>query len=598
MMRLKIIIAIFLITWTILISRVYFITVKSSERYEKLAEKNTIKKESIIPVRGIIYDRNREPLAVNKLGFSIEVSPHLSYKRKEPILDEILKNIVKELDGFTFEDLKKRYKKLDSPYSFENVEVIPFIPYQEFVKHYTKMSLHENLFIKPTTLRHYPNGNVASHILGYVSKADKYNRDIPQETRIIGTIGKAGLEKYYNKELEGELGFREYQVTAYNEEIAEISRKEASNNQDLVLNLDVKVQRLIHEMFSDSKFGAAIVMDAETGGIIAAGSFPEYNINKFVTGISSKEWKKMIEDFNHPFINKLVNSLYPPGSVIKPTVSLKFLESNHIDKHTKFECTGDYEFGNRNFRCWKKDGHGHVDMRESVRESCDIYYYKGSYKVGIDQIAEKLRSFGFGEQTGIDLPNEFLGIVPDKEWKLERYGKRWFIGETFITSIGQGSFLTSPMQIAKNTALLATGKMPKPSVAHKIKGKEVIPEFEEPFSESDKRHIDFIRKSMADVTNTPFGTATKYIDTPIIIAGKTGTAQVIGIPQGEKERMKESELEFYHRSHAWLTTYAPANDPKYVVTVLVEHGGHGGHAAGPIVSRIYQKMYELGYFKK
>lgn len=596
MIRLKLLVIVFSLTWVVILGRVYFITIKSNERYAKLAENNTIKKEPIIPVRGIIYDRNNEPLAINKLGFSIELSPHLSYIKGEEILDETINFIVQELQGFDFAELKERYKKLDSPYNHENVDIIPFINYEDFTEHYTKMSLKEHLHIRPTTLRHYPNGKIASHILGYVSNADKYDRDIPRETRIIGAIGKTGLEKFYNKELEGTLGEREYQVTAYNEEITELSRTEASTNQDLILHLDIRLQRFIHEMFGEQKSGAVIVMDATNGGIIAAGSYPEYDINKFVTGISPKEWKEMIEDFNHPFINKISNSLYPPGSIIKPNVALEFLEHPSIDRFTTFDCSGNFEFGNRNFRCWKLSGHGKVNLRKSLRESCDIYYYKGSQRVGINSIADKLKAFGFGRKTGIDLPNEFIGIVPSKEWKLEKFGKTWFTGETFITAIGQGSFLASPIQVARNMSLLATGKLPRPSFAKKIGSQDILPKYEEPFSKSDIANISHVRKALTDVLNAPYGTASTYIDAPILVAGKTGTAQVVSIPQDEKKRMKESELEFYHRSHAWLTTYAPANNPKYVVIALIEHGGHGGSAAGPIIGQIYQKMFELGYF--
>lgn len=598
MIRLKTLLAIFIIVWGVLLGRVYYLTIKSHERYEKLARKNTIKEEAILPVRGAIYDTKQTPLAINKLGFSISLPPHLLHKSKLKDLNSSIDFIVKELDGFSKEELLKKYKQLDSPYNHDDVEIIPFVDYNDFVHHYTKMNLHNIIKIKPTTLRHYPFGNIASHIIGYVSKADKYDRDIPRESRIVGILGKTGLEKYYNKNLEGELGYRRYQVTAYNEEINELKRTEASKNQDLELFLDIRIQSLIHELFGKKLSGAAIVMNANTGAIIAMGSFPEYDINKFVTGISSQEWSVMREDFNHPFINKAVNSMYPPGSVIKQTVALSFLESPHIDRFTNFECTGGFEFGGRNFRCWRNSGHKKVSLRKSLRESCDIYYYKGSQKVGINAISEKMTKCGLGQKTGIDLPNEFIGIVPNKEWKMEKYGKTWFMGETFITSIGQGSMLVTPIQMARNTALIATSKMPQPMIAKKIGSRLTKANIEKPLTSSDHKNIQYIRRALIDVTNVPSGTAGQHIDAPILVAGKTGTAQVVSIPQDEKVRMKEHELEYYHRSHAWMTTYAPANDPKYVVTVLVEHGGHGGTEAGPIVSAIYHKMYKLGYFKE
>lgn len=590
-MKLNFLLAIFITVWMVLIGRIYLISIESNDLYTELAQRNTIKTEPLIPIRGIIYDRNGVPLAVNRLGFSISLTPHLSYKSREEILNFYLDLIVSSIEGLKKEDLLAEYMKQDSPYNHEFVNVVQFVPYEQMLPQYTKLSQHDNIKIDPTTLRHYPYGVIGSHVLGYVAKS---NATTGTE-KIIGYEGKAGIEAYYNEELQGKLGERVFQVTAKNEEIAEISRVEPSKNQDLILNIDIRLQELLHEIFQGLE-GVAIVMDARDGSILAAGSFPEYDINKFVTGISSDEWKELIENLHHPFLNKMINSLYPPGSVIKQTVGLAFLESPLIDENLQFHCDGSYIFGNRNFRCWKTTGHGNTDIRKAIRESCDIYFYKGSYQVGINDIATKLTNFGFGVKTGVDLPNEFLGIVPDKDWKLKRYGKSWFVGETFITSIGQGSFLATPMQIARNTAVIATEKLSAPTFASKIGSRIITPDVNDSiFSPSDKKNIEVIRDGMIDVTSTPYGTASRYLNVPILIAGKTGTAQVVGMAQEEKTRIKETEMEYYKRSHAYLTTYAPFKDPKYVVTVLVEHGGHGGSAAGPIVTEIYNKMIELGY---
>ena len=591
MMRLKFLLVIFFTVWIVLIGRIYLISIQSNERYAELAQKNTIKSEPLVPIRGMIYDRNGVPLAVNRLGFSISLIPHLSYKNRRDVLDYYLDMIVGSIPGLDRAQLLEEYLKQDSPYYHDFVEVVQFVPYEEMLPHFTRLSQHDNIHIAPTTLRHYPYGTIASHVLGYVAKSNATEG----VENIIGVEGKAGIEAFYNEELQGVLGERTYQVTAKNEEIAEISRINPSSNQDLRLNIDIRVQELLSRLFKGTE-GVAVVMDTEDGSILAAGSYPEYDINKFVTGISSQEWKDLIEDLHHPFLNKMVNSLYPPGSVIKQTVSLAFMESPLVDEDTDFYCGGSWEFGGRNFRCWKNTGHGDTDLRTAIRESCDIYFYKGSYQVGINEIAAKLGAYGFGVKTGVDLPNEFIGIVPDKDWKLKRYGKTWFIGETFITSIGQGSFLSTPMQVARNTALIATGKMPEPRFANRIGNQRILPRIDESvMTPSDQRHIDSIRQAMLDVSNTPFGTASRYLQLPILVGAKTGTAQVVGISQEEKARIKESEMEYYKRSHAWLTSYAPAENPRYVVTVLVEHGGHGGSAAGPIATEIYNKLIELGY---
>ena len=310
----------------------------------------------------------------------------------------------------------------------------------------------------------------------------------------------------------------------------------------------------------------------------------------FVDGISIKDWNIIRNDFNHPFTNKLINGKYPPGSVIKMGVALSFLENGIKPSFTVYD-SGSIKLGERYFRCWKEKGHGKVGFRKAIRESCDDFFYKGSLKVGINKISKNLSKYGIGEETGIDLDNEHFGTNPNKAWKQKKYKQPWYVGETVITSIGQGQMLVTPMQIARYTSFLATGKLPKPHLTkmNYEKPKEV---------KHNIKHLKIIRKGMYDVTNHIKGTATNYVkNSKIKIAGKTGTAQVVSIPQSEKVRMKESELEYYHRSHAWLTTYGPYKDPKYVVTVLVEHGGHGGSAAGDIISKIYNKLYEMKYIK-
>ena len=330
-------------------------------------------------------------------------------------------------------------------------------------------------------------------------------------------------------------------------------------------------------------------MNANNGEVLASASFPEFDNNIFVRGISVKEWNEMRNDFNHPFTNKIINGLYPPGSVIKMGVALSFLE-NGIPDDFSVNCSGSLTIGNRNFRCWKSTGHGSVNFRKAIAESCDDFFYKGSLKIGINKISHTLDKLGFGEQTGIDQINEFSGVNPNKEWKEKKYNQPGYVGETVITSIGQGNVLVTPIQIARYTSYVATGKLPKP---HFYKAN-----YEEP-KELDipSKYLDIMRKGMYDVSYSPKGTANKHINSKITIASKTGTAQVVSIPQSEKVRMKESELQYYERSHAWITTYGPFENPQYVVTIIEEHGGHGGEAAGDVASKIYDKLQELGYIK-
>lgn len=590
MKRLNLILIFIFIVLLTLLARVYFLSIKSNTYYEELSKRNYIKKIFEVPTRGIISDRNGKALAMNTLGFSINVEPHLrSYKNKHK-LDSIIALINEHFPKYAKKDLLKKYKKLDSSYKHDFVKLVDYIPYNEFFSKYTLFNSLETIEIKSEVKRVYPYKKVASHIVGYVGKASKKEVERNPFSKYSGIIGKNGLEKYYNEKLQGKLGTKEIKVNALNKELEVLSEKKPSVNNNVETAIDIELQSYVQELFGKES-GAVVVMDAKNGEVLTAASFPEFDNNIFVDGISVKEWDALRNDFNHPFTNKLVNGLYPPGSVIKMGVALSFLENNIKSNYTVYD-TGSLPLGKRNFRCWKQKGHGKVGFRKAIRESCDDFFYKGSLKIGINNISKTLEKYGIGQKTGIDQINEYFGTNPNKAWKQNKYKQPWYIGETVITSIGQGQMLVTPVQIARYTAFLATGKLPKPHFA-KANYEEPIP------VEVNKKHMKIIRQGMYDVVNDKKGTAYYHMRaSKVEIAGKTGTAQVVTIPQSEKKRMKESELEYFKRSHAWLTTYGPYKDPQYVVTIIVEHGGHGGSAGGKIASKIFNKLKELGYIKK
>ncbi|MBL0686495.1 MAG: penicillin-binding protein 2 [Sulfurospirillum sp.] len=595
-MRIKFLIFGFLLFWLVLLVRIYYISIKSNTYYEEIAKRNAIRVEYLAPFRGSILDINGKPLSVNRLGFSIGIKPQLSSSKKREILENEIDFLVKNIDGLDKEKLKKLYTRRDSSYSHEFVKVVDFISYNKIMKKFSKLSLRDNLSINIASRRHYPYEYLASHVIGYVAKANHKDEQNNPIAKLTGFIGKTGIEKYYNSVLEGQRGEKLTKVTAFNEELEEIDKKLPTSS-DIKLNLDLELQQYITKIF-DKKSGVIIVMNAKNGKILAAGSFPEYNLNSFVDGISHSKWRNLSNDFNHPFTNKLINGLYPPGSVIKMGVGLSFFETGLITPNTNFYCGGSIELGERDFRCWKNKGHSKTNFRKAIRESCDVYFYKGSLKVGIDKITPVLKNLGFARKTGVDLPHEFIGSVPGKSWKMQKYQKPWYQGETLNTSIGQGYFLVTPLQIAKHTALLATGYSVTPHFIHSIEGLNVDYGKKDILTLTQKKHLPLIRSAMREVVSHPRGTGHRNIKTKVDIAGKTGTAQVVGIPQDEKIRMKEHELEYYRRSHAWFTTYGPYKDPQYVVTVMVEHGGHGGSAAGAIVSKIYDKLLEMKYIKQ
>ncbi|MDX4027502.1 penicillin-binding protein 2 [Aliarcobacter skirrowii] len=584
--RLNIVFIIITTLSLMILARVYFLSIKSNTYYEELSKNNYIKKSYQLPVRGIIEDRNNTLIALNLIGFSINIKPHMSANRYKAELDETLENIIKYLPNYNKEELYKTYIRNDSPYNHDFIKIIDFVDYDDMLAKFTYLESNQNIKVELSSKRHYPFNELATHIIGYVGKATKEEAQDNEVARLGTMIGKSGIEKYYNEKLQGQIGYKEVKVNAYNKELEIISQRDPSIDNNVQLTIDIELQKFLQKEF-EGKSGAVVIMNSENGEILAASSFPEYNSNIFVKGISQAEWDVLRNDFNHPFTNKITNGLYPPGSVIKMGIALSFLEHG-IPENYSVNCTGSLEIGNRNFRCWKLTGHGNVDFKDSIIQSCDDFYYKGSLKIGIDKISETLDKFGFGQKTGIDLDNEFIGINPNKEWKARRFNEPWYIGETVITSIGQGNMLTTPLQIARFTAYFANGKLPKPHLTKDA--------YEEP-KELDfkKEHLNLMRESMFDVVHSPKGTANRHISSKVKIAAKTGTAQVYTIPQDEKVRMKESELEYYQRSHAWVTAFGPYKNPKYVVTIIVEHGESGGRATGGILSNIYNKLYDLGY---
>ncbi len=599
-MRYKIVIAIFLLFWGAMIARLYHVSIKSNFYYEELAKDNIERKRFIKPVRGEISDINGNLLAMNQIGFSISIVPHLKEKKqvqKRNKLEEIIDKLVETFPDLNKTVMMKVYKKYNSPYNHKFIKVVDFIHYSNMMGAYPKLSLHKEIKIEAETKRYYPYGRYGAHIVGYTGRSNKKENKKDPVVNEVGKVGKSGLERYYNSILEGDLGYEISKVTATNKAIEVLEKKLPKDNKNLQLNIDINLQQMIYERFGDAT-GVAIVMRTN-GEVLSAVSYPSYDPNLFVGGISSKDWKALQNDLAHPFTNKFIHGTYPPGSAIKMGMALAFEKAQPNILASSEYCSGYITLGKstHKFRCWKKHGHGTASLRKAIRESCDVYFYNKSLKVGINAMAKNLRSFGLGVKTGVDLPKEYKGIMPDKAWKMKRFKQPWYMGETVIAAIGQGYDLVTPLQIARYTTLLATSNLVTPSIARIVDGKstkrKIVP------MKFESYYLNEIRKGMYDVCNILGGTAFRTMSgLPIVVAGKTGTSQVVSIPQSTKTRLKEEQLAYYRRSHAWITTYAPYDDPKYIVTVLVEHGGHGGSTSGPIAADIYRWLYRNGYFKK
>lgn len=591
-MRIKIAFALLIIVWTILLTRVYYLSIKSNKYYEEIAEQNSLKTEKIAPVRGQILDRNHKPLAVNDLGFSINLRPHI---KDENIINNEISAIVALFPDMNATQLLKNYRRLDSPYNQDFVPIVEFVKYEDMIKHYAKLELRDDLRVLPTSKRLYPYNDLASHIIGYIGRANQKDIEADPLTKLTNYIGRAGIEKYYNEVLQGSAGSRKIRVTALNQEIDVIEQKEPDSD-DVMLSIDLDLQQYLLEAFGEERAGAIVVMNAKNGEILAAASFPEYDLNPFVLGIAKKDWDELINDIDHPFTNKLVNALYPPGSVVKMTMGMAFFNSGLYNTQSRILCDAAFELGDRKFRNWTDKINYDMTIVEALKTSCDTYFYRGAYHVGIDKISPVLNRFGFGVKSGIDLPNEYIGVAPSKAWKKKRGRDPWVQGDTINTSIGQGNFLVTPIQIAKNTAIFATGLSVTPHFAIKVGDKELIWDTNETMSPAEKRSLHDVRRGMIAVANEPGGTGFRALSSAKIrLAAKTGTAQVVGISQTDKVRIKEEAMEYLNRSHAWITTYGPIEEPQYVVSVLVEHGAHGGSTGGPIAARVYNKLIELGY---
>lgn len=592
-MRYKFIVLVFLVFWGVMITRLYHVSIKSNFYYEGLAKDNVERKQFIKPVRGEITDVHGNLLAMNQIGFSLSIAPHLKVKNHH--LGNVIDTLVETFPDLNKTVMLKVYKKHNSPYNHKYIKVVDFIHYSDMMGAYPKLSLVENIKIEAETKRYYPYGKYAAHIVGYTGRSNKKENAKDPVVNEVGKIGKSGLERHYNKVLEGELGYEISKVTATNKAIEVLEKELPKDNKNIRLNIDIDLQKMIYERFGDHT-GVAVVMRTN-GEVLSAVSYPSYDPNLFVGGISIKNWKALQDDLAHPFTNKFIHGTYPPGSGIKMGMALAFSKALPNSLGTSEYCSGHITLGKstHKFRCWSRWGHGTVDLRKAIRESCDVYFYNKSIKVGIDAMAKHLRTFGLGVKTGVDLPREYSGVMPDKAWKMKRFKQPWYMGETVIAAIGQGYDLVTPLQIARYTGMIATSKLGTPHIAREVDGKRIEPEMKS--LDFDAYYLSEIRKGMYDVCNVSGGTAyTTMSKLPIIVAGKTGTSQVTSIPQSTQKRLKEEELAYYHRSHAWITTYAPYEDPKYIVTVLVEHGGHGGSTAGPIVADIYKWLYRKGYF--
>lgn len=591
--RVRILFFVFGIICLIIIAKLYILSIERHNFYNKLSIDNTIKTEILIPIRGHILDRNNEPLAINELGFQVLIKTRLSEKKLRSELS-MIKNHIIDIDE---DELYEKYMKSNSIFMRSPIVLIDFLPYAQMQTIYSSLMQSSNITLSPTTKRFYPNNSSASHVIGYIGASDKNDAQNNIVSKYTKIIGKQGLEKQYNTFLQGELGYKKIQVNSLNQQLNVLDEKKATSNNYIKTSIDIRLQEVLDELFATHN-GVGIIMDSTNGEILAAGSYPEYDINDFIDGISSEKYKNLLENPHKPLINKFINGQYPPGSVVKMGMALSFLEFAGINEKTVIDTPGFITIANRKFRDWKPNGHGKSDLIKSIRESVDVYFYKLSLITGISNMYNTMSTLGFGKKTEIDLPYENKGIFPTPEWKIKNKNEQWYIGDTIVTSIGQGFFLVTPMQIARYTALLASGKLVTPHFVKNLGDQELEFKTENVLSDFQKSKLPYLRTGMKEVCQSPLGTAYSHTkNSKVSIACKTGTAQVIGISQDVVKRDIEDDLDYFSRSQGWITAFLPVKNPKYVITILIEHSGSGSRA-GPLLVRLVNELYKLGYVKK
>jgi penicillin-binding protein 2 len=573
----------------VLFSRLFYLQVLSHEHYTTLSEDNRVKLQPIPPNRGLIFDRNGIILAENLPSYRLEITPE-QIDDMGATLDALAGILdIDESDRSRFSKLLARKP------AFEAIPLLFNLSDTDVARFSVNRHRFPGVDITAGLARHYPQGKLAVHALGYVGRIDEQALKELDTSNYRGTThsGKIGIEKTYEEILHGKVGFQHVETTAQGRVLRILNRNPPVSGRNLYLTLDSRVQQAAEEALGDFN-GSAVALDPENGDIIAFVSLPTYDPNPFVNGIDYAAYQALRENDRQPLFNRALRGQYPPGSTIKPFIGLAGLELGVTHTHSKTYCPGYYSLpsSTRKYRDWKRTGHGTVDLNQAITQSCDVYFYDLALSLGIDNMNSYLRNFGFGHATGVDIVGELSGLLPSREWKRRRHDQPWFPGETIITGIGQGFFLTTPLQLATATAALANGgRMLAPNIVYAEQPTDstaLIPHLPRPLetiSITEQSHWNTVINSMIDVVHHARGTARAIgKDSSYRIAGKTGTAQVYGLK--EEEKYDAATVAEKLRDHALFIGFAPADAPRIAVAVVVEHGGGGGAVAAPIARKI------------
>jgi len=596
--------------FTIIVLRLFYLQISENLKYRSLSDRNRLREWKTVPRRGIIRDYFGTQIADNTQVFQLHMIPE-DVKNLENVFFKLSRII-------DFNDAKRKslIKRIKKRKAWEPVIVSDNLTWPEFSR--LNLFLHEIEGVKPVVsmARKYLNDGSSPHILGYVadtSVKDLKDNEFLREINVPGLkTGKNGLEKSLNNMIIGKPGLQRFEVNAYGKRIKELKFIEGKPGKDFKTTLDYEVQKFSTEQLKD-RSGAVCVMDIYTGDIISLVSVPTYDPNKFVLGITNKEWQELITDSKKPLINKSIAGLYPPGSTIKPIVALSALENDIVNTKFAVECRGSIEKYGQIYHCWKEKGHGYMNLRSAIKQSCDVYFYEVARRLGIDRLAETCKKFGLGEKVLENFFEEKKGVVPNTEWKLKNIGKNWFIGETLISGIGQGYFQSTPLQLCLMISQLANGghKIKPRIIDDKYAVQSTINAWRDEFVSrannsnstnttlpklyDNKENIKFALDALYGATNEPRGTSyrSRLTKPEYVYAGKTGTSQVRTISQEERElKLKTHDIEYQKRDHSLFVAFAPYKKPRYGISVVIEHGGAGSAVAAPIAKKIIKKVLD------
>ena len=582
--------------FVVIITRLFYLQISENIKWKSLSDKNRLREWKTTPQRGVIEDYFGIKIAKNTQVFQLHMIPE-----DVPNMEKLFFKLSKVID-FNVRTKKNLIKRLKKRKSWEPIIVSDNLSWPEFSK--LNLFLHEIRGIKPVVSidRKYLEDSSSSHIIGYVSEVsvkDLKNSELLRKINMPGLkTGKNGLEKSFNEAMLGKPGVQRFEVNAYGKRIKELKFTGSIPGKNFRTTIDQEIQKFASASIED-KSGSVCVMDIFSGDIVSMVSSPTFDSNKFVHGINQKDWLALIEDKKKPLINKSLSGLYPPGSTIKPIVALSALENDVISPKFVVKCSGSMELYGQTYHCWKEKGHGYMDLRNAIKQSCDIYFYETARRLGIDRLSVTAKQFGLGKKVLNHFNEERSGIVPDTKWKLRNIGKGWFLGETLISGIGQGYFQSTPIQLCLMMAQFANG-------GYKVKPK-IIDDRINLSSIGLKRlyknqeNIKFVLDALYGATNEPMGTSYRSrLNKPeYVYAGKTGTSQTRTITKEERElKLKSKDLPYKKRDHALFTAFAPYKQPRYSISIVIEHGGTGSSAAAPIAKKVIKKVLDRHQLRK